>query len=94
MELRVEVDGGGEPKALAELHAAAERPAPHVTLAQNIPSPPKTGFPTHQHCPMLLHYAFYFWIVLLWIVDYNIQRYTQPINEMLSRATVVDAQLD
>jgi hypothetical protein len=65
MELRVEVDGGGEPKALAELHAAAERPAPHVTLAQNIPSPPKTGFPTHQHCPMLLHYAFYFWIVLL-----------------------------
>jgi hypothetical protein len=58
MELRVEVDGGGEPKALAELHVAAERPAPHVTLAQNIPSPPKNSFPTPQHCLTLLHHNF------------------------------------
>jgi hypothetical protein len=50
MELRVEVDGGGEPKALAELHVAAERPATHVTLAQNIPSPPRRQFP---HTPTL-----------------------------------------
>lgn len=50
MELRVEVDGGGEPKALAELHVAAERPAKHVTLAQNIPSPSRRQLP---HAPTL-----------------------------------------
>lgn len=78
MELRVEVDGVGEPKALAELPSMRKDPRWHVTLALNTNSPHFTSPKNH---------------VLHWTVSGSVVRWFENILLSLTASIPVTLHL-